>query len=79
MEYRLLQRGRDAETKNSLPGRILEWMKEGYGVANEHQIAYQFEVTPEESKKALESLGKAGFLSQEEEDSGPSLEAAIGF
>ena len=79
MEYRLLQRGKEAQPKTSLPGRILDWMKEGYGVANEHQVAYQFEVTPEESRKALDSLVKAGFLSQEEEDSGPSLEEAIGF
>ena len=65
IEYRLTDRGTSSDEKSTPAGKIVSWMKEGHGVANEHEVNYELEMT--DSKVHLESLVKAGYLSKEEE------------
>ena len=65
MEYRLTEKGRTAEVKPTASGKILDFMQNGHGVINPHEINYELQM--ESSQNQLDSLVRAGYLSKEEE------------
>lgn len=69
MEYRLTQRGRTAEIKPTPSGKILDYMQNGHGVVNPHEVNYELQM--ENAQNHLDSLVRAGYLSKEEETETP--------
>lgn len=65
MEYRLTHRGRTAEIRATPAGKVLEYLQNGHGVVNPHEVNYELQM--ENSQNILDSLVKAGYLGKEEE------------
>ena len=65
MEYRLTEKGRKAEIKPNMAGKILEHMRTGQGVVNASQIEYDLDIP--EARAILDKLVDAGYLGKAEE------------
>ena len=65
MEYRLTHKGRTAEIKPTSAGKILDFMQNGHGVVNPHEVKYELQL--DNAQNELDSLVKAGYLGKEEE------------
>jgi len=67
-DYRLNEKGKNAETKDSGAGKVLSFMKEQKGVVNPSEISYEFDLPEMEAKSILDSLTKARFLERLDEN-----------
>jgi len=66
-DYRLNEKGRNVEAKQSQAGEVLAFMKDQKGVVNPAEISYEFDLPEVESKTILDSLTKARFLERIDE------------
>jgi len=69
MEYRLTHRGRTADIRPTPAGKVLDYLQNGHGVVNPHEVNYELQM--DNSQDTLDKLVKAGYLSKEEESNSP--------
>jgi len=67
-DYRINEKGKSVEPRESGAGKVLSFMKEQKGVVNPAEISYELDISEVESKTLLDSLTKARFVERIDEN-----------
>ena len=62
MEYKITEKGKKAETKPSIAGRVLEYMQQGHALVNASELNYELQIT--NGEEILNMLAQGGYVAK---------------